>query len=88
MVYMANEIFNCRTRHQLNHNPKELYRCAVSDCNRVFVRFDLFNRHTTRHASENSRQWSESTMTSSNDSQVLTFIHLPIPKRPLFNKGF
>ena len=34
-------------RHQLNHAPKEIYKCAR--CGKTFVRHDLLQRHTTRH---------------------------------------
>ncbi|KAL7791423.1 fungal-specific transcription factor domain-containing protein [Trichoderma ceciliae] len=36
-------------RHQLNHNPKEIYRCDVGDCDQKFVRLDLLSRHKKRH---------------------------------------
>ncbi|KAI0883049.1 uncharacterized protein GGS22DRAFT_167771 [Annulohypoxylon maeteangense] len=38
-------------RHQLNHDPKTIYRCDVSDCNQTFVRPDLLARHKKRHSS-------------------------------------
>ncbi|CAK1364917.1 hypothetical protein CB0940_08554 [Cercospora beticola] len=36
-------------RHELNHNPKEVYRCEVAGCGHSFVRPDLFIRHKNRH---------------------------------------
>ncbi|KAI9833573.1 MAG: hypothetical protein M1826_007187 [Phylliscum demangeonii] len=37
-------------RHQLNHNPKDIYRCKFfPDCPRYFVRADLCARHEERH---------------------------------------
>ncbi|KAM3461258.1 hypothetical protein NHJ6243_005182 [Beauveria neobassiana] len=36
-------------RHQLNHNPKDIFRCDVGDCDQKFVRLDLLARHKKRH---------------------------------------
>jgi hypothetical protein len=36
-------------RHQLNHNPREIYHCDVSGCDQKFVRLDLLDRHKKRH---------------------------------------
>jgi hypothetical protein len=41
-------------RHQLNHNPKQLYKCDWGDCTRTFVRLDLCNRHKDRHTAKGS----------------------------------
>ncbi|KAI0817330.1 fungal-specific transcription factor domain-containing protein [Xylaria sp. FL0064] len=41
-------------RHQLNHTPKQIYRCNFPDCNREFVRLDLCNRHRDRHTAKGS----------------------------------
>ncbi|OIW32225.1 zinc finger domain-containing protein [Coniochaeta ligniaria NRRL 30616] len=41
-------------RHQLNHNPKQVYRCDWGDCTRTFVRLDLCNRHKDRHTAKGS----------------------------------
>lgn len=37
-------------RHQLNHNPKTIYRCPQPYCEKTFVRHDLLVRHMKRHA--------------------------------------
>ena len=37
-------------RHELNHNPTQIYRCEVEGCGRTFVRPDLFDRHKNKHA--------------------------------------
>ncbi|KAI1505820.1 zinc finger protein zas1 [Biscogniauxia marginata] len=37
-------------RHQLNHEPKRIYRCDVIDCTQMFVRPDLLARHKKRHS--------------------------------------
>lgn len=37
------------SRHQLNHNPKEIYVCGWPGCNKSFVREDLKKRHFKRH---------------------------------------
>ncbi|KAI0453537.1 zinc finger protein zas1 [Xylaria acuta] len=37
-------------RHQLNHQPKHIYKCDVPDCNQMFVRQDLLLRHKKRHS--------------------------------------
>ncbi|KAJ4300500.1 hypothetical protein N0V88_003175 [Collariella sp. IMI 366227] len=41
-------------RHQLNHNPKQVYKCGIGDCPRTFVRLDLCNRHKDRHTAKGS----------------------------------
>ncbi|KAI1761098.1 fungal-specific transcription factor domain-containing protein [Hypoxylon sp. FL1150] len=41
-------------RHQLNHTPKQIYRCDFQDCKRQFVRLDLCNRHKDRHTAKGS----------------------------------
>jgi hypothetical protein len=41
-------------RHQLNHDPKQLYKCDWGDCTRTFVRLDLCNRHKDRHTAKGS----------------------------------
>lgn len=43
-----------RYRHQLNHNPKQIYKCDFPDCDRQFVRLDLCNRHRDRHTAKGS----------------------------------
>ncbi|PVH93625.1 hypothetical protein DM02DRAFT_541155 [Periconia macrospinosa] len=42
-------------RHQLNHNPKQIYHCDFPDCNRSFVRQDLCARHKERHTARGSQ---------------------------------
>ncbi|KAF2098906.1 hypothetical protein NA57DRAFT_39777 [Rhizodiscina lignyota] len=42
-------------RHQLNHNPKQIYRCDFPDCQRSFVRQDLCARHKERHTARGSQ---------------------------------
>ncbi|KAB8801898.1 hypothetical protein FH972_026719 [Carpinus fangiana] len=37
-------------RHQLNHQPKEIFHCKWPDCQRTFVRQDLCLRHEERHS--------------------------------------
>lgn len=44
-----------RHRHELNHNPKQIYHCTFPNCTRTFVRQDLFKRHKNRHAAKGSR---------------------------------
>lgn len=41
-------------RHQLNHNPKQIYKCDFPECDRQFVRLDLCNRHKERHTAKGS----------------------------------
>jgi len=38
----------------LNHNPKQVYKCGIGDCQRTFVRLDLCNRHKERHTAKGS----------------------------------
>lgn len=42
-------------RHQLNHSPKQIYSCDFPDCQRIFVRQDLCNRHRERHTARGSQ---------------------------------
>lgn len=42
-------------RHQLNHSPKQIYRCDFPDCYRSFVRQDLCVRHRERHNTRGSQ---------------------------------
>ncbi|KAI9368705.1 fungal-specific transcription factor domain-containing protein [Aspergillus egyptiacus] len=42
-------------RHQLNHAPKQIYRCDFPDCSRYFVRQDLCVRHRERHTTQGSQ---------------------------------
>lgn len=42
-------------RHQLNHNPKQIYHCDFPDCQRSFVRQDLCARHKERHTARGSQ---------------------------------
>ncbi|KAF1982627.1 hypothetical protein K402DRAFT_340009 [Aulographum hederae CBS 113979] len=42
-------------RHQLNHNPKQIYACDFPDCHRTFVRQDLCARHKERHTARGSQ---------------------------------
>jgi hypothetical protein len=42
-------------RHQLNHTPKQIYRCDFPDCYRSFVRQDLCIRHRDRHTTHGSQ---------------------------------
>ncbi|KAK7539806.1 fungal-specific transcription factor domain-containing protein [Phyllosticta citribraziliensis] len=42
-------------RHQLNHNPKQIYYCDFPDCHRSFVRQDLCARHKERHTARGSQ---------------------------------
>ncbi|KAK7911236.1 zinc finger protein zas1 [Apiospora marii] len=37
-------------RHQLNHNPKVVYKCQHPGCYQAFVRKDLLDRHERRHS--------------------------------------
>ncbi|KAI6885245.1 hypothetical protein KC334_g15876, partial [Hortaea werneckii] len=36
-------------RHELNHSPKEVYRCDEVGCDNTFVRHDLYKRHKKKH---------------------------------------
>ncbi|KAI5820674.1 fungal-specific transcription factor domain-containing protein [Pyronema omphalodes] len=41
-------------RHQLNHQPKQIYHCDFPACKRSFVRQDLCTRHRERHTNRGS----------------------------------
>ncbi|KAL5614408.1 hypothetical protein BROUX41_004514 [Berkeleyomyces rouxiae] len=47
-VYSRAEHLN---RHQLNHNPKQIFCCDIASCWQKFVRADLLARHKKRHNS-------------------------------------
>jgi hypothetical protein len=56
------KVLRCRCvssyRHQLNHNPKHIYKCDMRNCDRTFVRQDLLHRHKERHSnSDKEYQW-------------------------------
>lgn len=36
-------------RHELNHAPRQIYRCDLPRCGLTFVRADLYARHKVRH---------------------------------------
>ncbi|KAI9774657.1 MAG: hypothetical protein M1840_002906 [Geoglossum simile] len=42
-------------RHQLNHNPKQIFNCDFPECRRSFVRQDLCTRHKERHTARGSQ---------------------------------
>lgn len=42
-------------RHQLNHQPKQIYFCDYPECKRSFVRQDLCARHRERHTNRGSQ---------------------------------
>ncbi|KAF2728545.1 hypothetical protein EJ04DRAFT_591134 [Polyplosphaeria fusca] len=50
-------------RHQLNHNPKQIYHCDFPDCHRSFVRQDLCARHKERHTARGSQLLRKHTLT-------------------------
>lgn len=45
----TNSLFDSH-RHQLNHNPKQVYKCGIDGCQRTFARLDPFHRHKERHS--------------------------------------
>ncbi|CZT43845.1 related to C2H2 zinc finger protein [Rhynchosporium secalis] len=70
-------------RHQLNHTPKQIYKCDFPDCMRTFVRQDLCNRHRDRHTAKGSQLHRKDTM--------LGHAHASSPgaelRRPMSNHG-
>ncbi|KAJ9264894.1 transcriptional regulator family: Fungal Specific TF [Paecilomyces variotii] len=68
-------------RHQLNHTPKQIYRCDFPDCHRSFVRQDLCVRHRERHTTNGSQL-------QRRDSFAQTASHLPaVPPSPALDEG-
>jgi hypothetical protein len=65
-----------RYRHQLNHNPKTVYKCDFPDCSRTFVRLDLCNRHKDRHTAKGSAL--------SRKESLLSQVSPMVDGRPLF----
>ncbi|KAJ5081323.1 hypothetical protein NUU61_009587 [Penicillium alfredii] len=53
-------------RHQLNHAPKQIYRCDFPNCYRSFVRQDLCIRHRERHTTRGSQLQKRDHFTSEN----------------------
>ncbi|QSZ33518.1 hypothetical protein DSL72_005086 [Monilinia vaccinii-corymbosi] len=51
-------------RHQLNHQPKQIYNCDYEGCSRTFVRQDLCNRHRDRHTANGSQLHRKDSMLS------------------------
>ncbi|RAL64270.1 hypothetical protein DID88_002162 [Monilinia fructigena] len=51
-------------RHQLNHQPKQIYNCDYEGCSRTFVRQDLCNRHRDRHTAKGSQLHRKDSMLS------------------------
>ncbi|KAF1813312.1 hypothetical protein P152DRAFT_395639 [Eremomyces bilateralis CBS 781.70] len=59
-------------RHQLNHNPKQIYHCDFPECNRSFVRQDLCARHKERHTARGSQLLRKDTyMTNTNANHIV-----------------
>lgn len=55
MLYLlSTDTYHESYRHQLNHAPKQVYRCDYPGCTRQFVRLDLRNRHRDRHTAKGS----------------------------------
>ncbi|GAD95900.1 C2H2 finger domain protein, putative [Paecilomyces variotii No. 5] len=68
-------------RHQLNHTPKQIYRCDFPDCYRSFVRQDLCVRHRERHTTNGSQL-------QRRDSFAQTASHLPaVPSSAAVDEG-
>ncbi|CAG8979094.1 hypothetical protein HYALB_00000224 [Hymenoscyphus albidus] len=57
-------------RHQLNHQPKQIYNCDFPDCVRTFVRQDLRNRHRERHTAKGSQLHRKDSMLGHNHSPI------------------
>ncbi|KAE8871280.1 hypothetical protein PTNB73_02739 [Pyrenophora teres f. teres] len=59
-------------RHQLNHNPKQIYHCDFPDCHRSFVRQDLCARHKERHTARGSQLLRKDTFNMHNLNPIVT----------------
>ncbi|KAF1843424.1 uncharacterized protein K460DRAFT_357152 [Cucurbitaria berberidis CBS 394.84] len=59
-------------RHQLNHNPKQIYHCDFPDCYRSFVRQDLCARHKERHTARGSQLLRKDTFNLHNLNPIVT----------------
>lgn len=59
-------------RHQLNHNPKQIYHCDFTDCRRSFVRQDLCARHKERHTARGSQLLRKDTFNMHNLNPIVT----------------
>ncbi|KAF1926416.1 uncharacterized protein M421DRAFT_102472 [Didymella exigua CBS 183.55] len=59
-------------RHQLNHNPKQIYNCDFPDCHRSFVRQDLCARHKERHTARGSQLLRKDTFNMHNLNPIVT----------------
>ncbi|KAG7799496.1 hypothetical protein KL944_004094 [Ogataea haglerorum] len=58
------------SRHQLNHNPKKIFRCPR--CDKTFVRNDLLVRHERRHSQRDDSKSSPPKQLSSVNTIVRT----------------
>ncbi|KAI1514828.1 Fungal specific transcription factor domain containing protein [Pyrenophora tritici-repentis] len=59
-------------RHQLNHNPKQIYHCDFPSCGRSFVRQDLCARHKERHTARGSQLLRKDTFNMHNLNPIVT----------------
>ncbi|KAL3471849.1 fungal-specific transcription factor domain-containing protein [Aspergillus californicus] len=80
-------------RHQLNHAPKQIYRCDFPECYRSFVRQDLCVRHRERHTTQGSQLQKRdhfaqaATVTSSLPSQIPQSYAPPVLSPPDSKRG-
>ncbi|KAI1434535.1 fungal-specific transcription factor domain-containing protein [Xylaria sp. CBS 124048] len=68
-------------RHQLNHTPKQIYKCNFPDCSREFVRLDLCNRHRERHNAKGSALSRKDSLNFSQGSPI-DHVRSPHPNPP------
>ncbi|KAF4813515.1 Zinc finger protein klf1 [Colletotrichum tropicale] len=76
-------------RHQLNHNPKEIFFCDVPGCDQKFVRADLLSRHKKRHSSSyiprnRAPSFSTSAASSGLSGVAVSSPTAAVPTRPVF----
>ncbi|KAF2264083.1 hypothetical protein CC78DRAFT_255064 [Lojkania enalia] len=64
-------------RHQLNHNPKQIYHCDFPECHRSFVRQDLCARHKERHTARGSQLLRKDTFNMHNLNPIVTAAMAP-----------
>jgi hypothetical protein len=68
----ATDSESSRSRHQLNHTPKQIYKCDFPDCVRTFVRQDLCNRHRNRHRYQSPQETNPNSYSPATNSSSRT----------------
>ncbi|KAI7894076.1 uncharacterized protein EV154DRAFT_549276 [Mucor mucedo] len=66
-------------RHARKHTGEKPFQCAVSDCNRMFSRFDNMMQHTQTHSRTKKKDSNDDTLSAKEDSPM------PVPQPKMYN---